>query len=236
MRRHCGTIAACVLLLLSLNTASGQRQNQRGQDNRERLTTAGVVKGYSRGLLYIMTKEGDQYRVKLPNRGDSISYVGSAAPQFLKRGMLVKFTAKFDAKGRVVAPVRDITIFTPTKEDKIGIYADSGLGGGAKDLFSDVDTTKPEPQGKPYSVSGSIARARSGKLTISAGRTSVQIELDEAARVSVDVAHLQFMQPGDNVSIEGWYNPAQKRDVVANRITVSAGQKLGEPKKPAANE
>ena len=224
MTKH---LCIAMLATVGITTAYGQGQ-------REKVSASGTVKGHSGGLLHVMTKEGDQYRVKPP---PTVSYVGSATPEFLKRGMLVKFTATFDAKGKVVAPVRDITIFTPTKDDKIGIYPNSGLSGNVKDLFTDVDTSQKQPEGKPYSVAGTITSARSGKIKVTAGRATVQIELADKARVSVDVSHLQFMQPGDNVSLDGWYSPAQKRDVVASKLTVSAAGTLGEPaKKPAAKE
>ncbi len=232
MTKHLCIALIAVVGLAASTLAHGQRPKQ-GQTPREKLTAAGTVKGYSGGLLHVMTKEGDQYRVKLPTNPMYVTYVGSATRDFLKRGMLVKFTATFDAKGKVVAPVRDITIFTPTKEDKIGVYPDSGLSGSTKDLFSDVDTNQKQPEGKPFSVAGTITSARSGKIKVAAGRMTVQADLAEKARVSVQVSHLSFVQPGDNISLDGWYNPAQKRDVVANKITVSAAGTLGEPaKKP----
>lgn len=223
----------CIATVAAVSVTAGSAAQGQKNPQREKLSAAGTVKGFSRGLLYVMTKEGDQYRVKLPTNSRYISYVGSATQDFLTRGMPVKFTATFNAKGKVVAPVRNITIFTPTKEDKIGVYPDSGLSGNVKDLFADVDTSQKQPEGKPFIVAGAITSARSGKLQVRAGRATVQVELADNARVSVDVSHLNFMQPGDNVSIEGWYNPAQKRDVVANKVIVSTSGKLGEsPKKP----
>lgn len=222
----------CIAMMAALVATTDSSVYGQKRGPQEKVSASGTVKGFSGGLLYVITKEGDQYRVKLPKNPQYVSYVGSATPDFLKRGMLVKFTATFNAKGKAVAPVRDITIFTPTKEDKIGIYADSGLSGNVKDLFADVDSSQKQPDGKPYTVAGAVTSARSGKLQVRAGRATVQVELADKARVSVDVSHLNFMQPGDNVSIQGWYNPAQKRDVVANKVTVSTSGKLGESAKP----
>jgi len=145
--------------------------------------------------------------------------------------MFVTFVGKFDKKGNAVARVSALEVFTPSKETKIGAFRDSGLGGSAKNLFSsDDEPKKPVPKGASFKITGRVVAAKSGKLTVQAGRTSVKVELSDNANVSVNVNGWQFMREGDKVSIEGSFLPQQRRDIIATRLTISAAEKLGAPK------
>ncbi len=197
----------------------------------ERVKTSGTFKGWSRGILLVTSDQGDQFRVKAPTRTDYVKFIGSARPSWLQRGMFVTFVGKFDKKGNAVARVSALEVFTPSKETKIGAFRDSGLGGSAKNLFSsDDEPKKPVPKGASFKITGRVVAAKSGKLTVQAGRTSVKVELSDNANVSVNVNGWQFMREGDKVSIEGSFLPQQRRDIIATRLTISAAEKLGAPK------
>ena len=197
----------------------------------EPVKTSGTIKGGSRGILLVTSDQGDQFRVKAPTRTDYVKFIGSAHPSWLKRGMFVAFVGKFDKKGNAVARVSEMEVFTPSKETKIGAIRDSGLGGSAKNLFSsDDEPKKPVPEGVTLKITGRVVAAKSGKLTVQAGRTSFKVQLSDNANISVDVKGLQFLRAGDKVSIEGQYLPQQRRDIVATRLTISAAEKLGAPR------
>ncbi len=200
------------------------------QNNRERKNMrveGGTIKAMQGQILQVADSEGAQYYVKVPARADSIKLQGSATPEWLGRGMTVRFVAKFDKKGKAVSEVSQIEVFTPTREDKPGVFPDSGLGAGSGELFSNKPKNPDEAEASSMKVVGQVVGARKGSLYVRAANATVQVKMSDRAKVSVAIADLRLMRPGDKVSFNGWYYPEQPQQIYANSVTVTAANPIG---------
>ncbi len=200
----------------------------RANAEKEQVRASGTVKGFQRGIMHVVTADGDQYYVKLPDQPQYVSFVASAETDWLKPGMMVRFSARYDKKGKLDAPVRQVTVFTPGKDDQLGVFPDSAVG--TQELFSSTDEKKPGAETVSYAIAGRLTSVRGKSMSVAAGRTPVKVELADTAKVSVEIADLSFLREGDKVSIDGWNYPNQKQQVYATRLTVTAAQPLGESK------
>lgn len=198
----------------------------RPQRQTERFNGSGVLKDMRGNVLLVLAADGGQLLVKAPERPLDLAFNASADVDWLKRGMLVRFTGQFDKRGQAVSPIGELTVFTPRPEYQVGVFADSGFGGG-NDLFAEKKVETKEPDSAPYMVAGTLSAMKGNKITVAAGGVSVKVELAENVRVSVDVNDLRFAREGDKVMIEGWFYPGDERSIVAQRLTVTAAEPLG---------
>ena len=227
-----------------------------GQDNNQQkkayLRSSGTVLRIAPGFLQVKTKDGGQWIIKVPEKPENISITGSAEANWLQRGMYVRFTGLFDKRGKASGTISQLQVFSPDKSTKIGVYPDSGLGLETKELFGDKDqeaaAQRPkQPKNSPYSpflIAGRIASIKGGKLSVLAGRTVVQAQLAETAKISVSVSDARLTREGDIVEIEAWYPASQKAAgrAIATRMKITATKPYGMMKrnrperKPASPE
>ena len=209
---------------------------------RENVMGKGVVKGVRPGVLAILTEQGEQVLVKVPDRPQDVSFVGSANSSWLRPGMLVKFKNTFAAKGKPVATVRQLEVISLRAETQLGLIPDSQLGGGAAGLFSNDEPAKKQssPETMSFTVAGTLRGFKDGNILVVAGGTPVQSQLDAKATISVDVSDYSLAREGDSVQFNGWFYLGQRDRVFSNRLTISTPQKLGmeegADKKPAAKK
>ncbi|MBI2478806.1 MAG: hypothetical protein HYV60_09275 [Planctomycetia bacterium] len=222
MRHACGII---VLLTIFATGISWSQEDL----PRENVMAKGVVKGVRPGVLAIVTEQGEQWLVKVPDRPQDVSFVASANRSWLRPGMLVKFKNTFDAKGRPVALVRQLEVISLRTDTQLGLIPDSNLGGAATGLFSSDEPVKKQaaPETKSFTVTGTLRGYKDGNILVAAGSTSVQSQLDEKASISVDVSDYTLARDGDSVQLNGWYFLGQRDRVFSNRLTISSTQKLG---------
>jgi hypothetical protein len=201
---------------------------QQGERQRENVRAKGKLKGVRPGLLAVETSEGEQWLVKVDARPQNISFVASADPNWLRPGMLVKFKNTFDAKGKPQATVRQLEVISPRTDTKLGLIAGSSLG--SANVFSDEEPKKKKkaPKTKSFTVAGTLRGLKNRKLVVAAGRTLVKSELDEKAKISVDVADYSLGREGDSIELSGWYYLGRKDRVYATRISISSSRMLGE--------
>jgi hypothetical protein len=234
---------ACTLLPL---VARGQYGQKPPGPKAENLNTSGTIKGLRPGLLLVASETGEQWLVQLRTRPADLAFTGAAELAFLKPGMLVQFTGKFNKRGQCVEPIGSVTIFTVREGYALGV-APEGAGGieGTKGLFGDAKAEKPVPKKDEiatYRVAGQLAKlSRTGEMTINAGGTSIKADLADNATVSVDVNNLAFAREGDKIELRGQYYPAQKGQAWATWVSISAKEPLAgaSPKKkplPAAQK
>lgn len=240
--RHTGGITALSTVFAASVLVAGIGSSQEGLP-RETITAKGVVKGVRPGVLAVVTEQGEQMLVKVPDRPQDVSFVASANPSWLRPGMLVKFRNTFDAKGRPVATVRQLEVISLRAETQIGLIPDSNLAGGATGLFSSEEPTKKTsaPETMSFTVAGTLRGYKDGNILVAAGSTPVQSQLDEKASISVDVSDYSLAREGDTVQVTGWYYLGQRDRVFSNRLSISSTQKLGleegtEKKAPAKKE
>lgn len=224
-----------------LTAAAQEGGNQFPEGNREQVRVNAKIKGVQGPILLLEGEENQQWLVKTPDRPDAVRVIGTALPNWLQRGMFVRYSAKFDVKkGTVAEPVASLTVFTPriaTRPDEagdpLGVFLEAGLAGA--ELFREPPAEgnagaggKPAaPETQAFQVSGQVTGFRDGKLFVSAGGALVRADLAADAAIAVDVTGLPWFQIADAVEVEGWVYPQRKTHVVANRITVRPAKPLG---------
>ena len=227
-------LSACIVVCFPLlvATAPPDAAAQQPKTAKEKIKGTGTLKGFRGNLLHVQTKEGDQYLVKVEAKPQDIVFSGSADSSWLRPGMLVRFTCRFNKKGEAQTAVSNLTVFTPREGTKIGVFAD--LNAGAKDLFSSDDEKSAKAPSVAFLVAGRLTAFRNGKMTVAAGRTSVKTELADKAVIKIDVADLRLAKPGDTVRFDGWYYPQRKQEIYATRLEVAAAEPIRGVKKPSA--
>ena len=222
-------VLAVCLLLFSGESILAQANKQ---VPKETLRSTGTILRIAPGFLQVKTKDGGQWIIKVPDKQENISVVGSAEANWLQRGMYVRFTGLFDKRGKPAGSINQLQVFSPDKNTKIGVFPDSGLGLETKELFGDKEAAGAPQAGKgtdrsqysPFMVSGRLAAAKGGKLSVLAGRTLVQAQLAEKVKISVAVSNPGLARIGDTVELEAWYPANQKAagKAIATRLKVTA--------------
>jgi len=216
----------------------------------EQVRAAGTIKDAGMGMLHVVGASGSQWLVKLDAQPQNISFMGSAEENWLQPGMLVRFNGIMDRRYKIAEPLSSLSVISMRPGYMFGITQEglATAGNEAPKLFEDPKPERPAPVKKtvsanepmPVLVIGRIASVKGGKLTIDAGTgKQLKVELQEKAKISVDVADLSWARAGDKIEIEGWAYPQQKMNVFARNVTVTATNPLVNEKKrplPAAKD
>lgn len=245
-------VLSCSLVcgLIAFSEASAVAQNVRPpnrppQMQREPVKAAGSIKEAMGGMLHVIGAGGDQWLVRLDPQPRSVSFMGTAEESWLQPGMLVRFTGIMDRRGKILEPLSSLSVVSMRQGYVFGVSQEgagaAAAGNEGPKLFEDPKPEKPvAPAKKPAGpvepaavmVIGRITSHKPGKLTIDAGtRKELKVELQEGAKISVDVADLSWAKAGDKVEIDGWAYPQQKQNVFAQEITVTASNPLVNEKK-----
>lgn len=203
---------------------------------KQNIKLSGTIKAMQAGLLQVENDSGGKWVVKLPDRGQGVTVVGSATREWLQRGargLMVRFVATFDKSGSPRSPVSDVFVFTPRKwggerdnEYKLGVYPE-GASGELKGLFAGEGDKRPAAEVMDFRVVGQLAGVSKDAISVAAGGARVTAPLAEDLRVSVNIGDIRYVQLGDKVEVDGWHLPMQEGQVFANRVTVTAHTPLG---------
>jgi hypothetical protein len=199
---------------------------------RENIKESGTIKNLAAGKLFVLTEDGGQWLVNVEQNARELSYSASAEAAWLASGMFVEFQGTFNKKGEGTSPVSSLTVMVPSDKNPPGLHDDSNPT--TAKLFAANEKEEEQTKGKKEEtisrrVVGQITNLRGGKATVNAGGANVTVEIDEQAKVAVDLAGaagLAFARPGDKVSFEGWYVQTYKGQAWANTISVTAAEKL----------
>ncbi|KAA5547155.1 hypothetical protein FYK55_01715 [Roseiconus nitratireducens] len=186
----------------------------------------GKLKGMRRGVVMVEKEDGSEAMVMLPETVSSFQFVAKASPAFLRRGMLVRFSGDFGPGGIPVSPINKVTLFQPVPLQS--------LHGRAKEQFTPGVHSDQRGRGKQMmagklTVVGSLlGLTPNGVLAVQAGKTPVQIPLSADAELQIQYNNLSLAQPGDTVSVAGFYQPPNENQVKADRITITTDRVYGE--------
>ena len=163
-----------------------------------------------------------------PDKACKIDVTGTADPAFLKSGLLVKFNAQLDKKGRATAPLNELEIVTmQTASDKDG---DFEKGTAKKPTTSALG---------PGIVLGHVTEYKNNELTVqTTDGQQVKAELGANPAIKVHVSEFRgYAQPGDKVDVKGYFVPAQPSKAMAREMKITLSSPLGSDpskKKPQA--
>jgi len=237
---HMALLLAALLVL-----SRGAIGQQRKQPPRENLRTTATIKGMARGVLQIVTEDGGQWLVRMPEQ-ERLTFTASAEPGWLQRGMLVRFTGTFDSKGKPQSVISELEVFNLREGFKLGIFPDEDRGISSSGLFSSEDgeknkkkkkkgkkKTAPRNKASRYFISGQLFGLKGNKIAVKAGGTVVQAELAEKVRVSVQLNNVRYVREGDKVQVDAWYPAGQKAAgrAIATKLAITAAKPLAAPAK-----
>ena len=179
--------------------------------------------------LKVMFDNGSE-GVIAPDKACKIDVTGTADPAFLslKSGLMVKFNAQIDKKGRATAPLNELEIVTmQTANEKEG---DSEKGSAKKPAASALG---------PGIILGHVTEYKNNELTVqTTDGQQVKAELGANPAIKVHVSEFRgFAQPGDKVDVKGYFVPAQPSKAMAREMKITLSSPLGSDpskKKPQA--
>ncbi|MBK96287.1 MAG: hypothetical protein CMJ79_11330 [Planctomycetaceae bacterium] len=225
-----------VLLFVSCSTVMAQQQ----QIPKETLRTTGKIIGLFNQGYYVELDSGQKWTIFLPDNVQYVEVLGQAEPRWLQRGSYISFAGLFNSKGEVQSPIKDMQVFQPTKDTKLGVQLD-GIAGANKQLFGD-DKAEPAEQSARYLVSGRLMNLKDGKMTVSGPGFQTTVPLDEKASIRVKMHNPALARVGDKVELNAWYYTprAQLMQAKATSLKVTAAVKFGyveaKEEKDAADE
>ncbi len=229
----------------------GNRALPRPAVGTETTTIKGKLKAMSGDVIQVGDDTINQYFVKLPGEAQQISLTGKALASWLTPGLLVRFVATVDAKGKIQDPVHKLDVITlrpPVRQGEVpeqpGVFPATAFGGGEAIGGGDVPAAggvgagggagkKPaagrsKEQNGTFKVIGQLTAIKNGEFMVAAGQQfMLRGELKEDAEISIDIADYRHMQIGDEVEAHGWYYPQVPTQIQATKLTIKAAQPLG---------
>lgn len=198
-----------------------------------RAHVSGKLQGMQGDLLQVLGETGERWVVKLPRDKRNVVYENQADASVLQPGMLVQFSARLDKKGKARSEVEKLKVFTARdKNTEFGVIAEA-TGGAAGNLFSDSAENEgkkkkrtPAPEAQPFLITGQLTGIKKNKLQVAAGAARIEVELLDGAEISLELADLSLVRPGDLVTADGRAYAQKKSDVVADRVAIAGAAKV----------
>jgi hypothetical protein len=203
---------------------------------KETLRGDGTVVAIGAGKIQVELKDGKKWVVYMPEKLEYIDVSGTAVRAWLKRGMFVSFAGLFDAKGAPQTEIKDILVFQPNKDTKLGAKRD-GVAGINKDLFGG----NPNPnavQTSRFLISGRLVNVNNGKMVVEAPGFRTTVSLASKMTIRVTSHNPNLIQVGDKVNVDAWYyaSQAQLMQAKANSLKFISEKPYGYVEQPAPPE
>ena len=121
-----------MLVVLLAWTIEIQAQQQNPKTN---LRTSGTITGMRNGVIQVKTTDDDMWLVAMPDQATAIEVAGSALPNWVRRGMYVRFSGYYTAKGKPQGEIRELWLFSPDESTQFGVSKEAEFG--QKKLFAE---------------------------------------------------------------------------------------------------
>jgi len=183
----------------------------------QKLEGAGTIEGVADGTLKVNVN-GMQGLVQ-PGPKCRIEVTGLAEPEFLRPGMLLRFTAEVGKNGKTTTPLNSLELVTPKTAVEEAMKANNAKKGD-----------NPEPTAEMILAKISSVKNKVVTMQTTAGDTIVA-ELGENPSIAVKIDDYTLASPGDKVEVNGTIAP--QGYAVASKIVIKLARPLGESlKKP----
>ncbi|TWT80696.1 hypothetical protein CA13_21420 [Planctomycetes bacterium CA13] len=188
----------------------------------------GKLKSFQPGVLTVTKDDGTDVMVQLPDELPAFVFSAEAKPAFISRGMLVRFSGMFDLAGNPQAPIEKVEIIQPIPTKQLrGSQQEDFTPGVHGDRHAKNKPPKPIANykivGVPMGIMGN------GIMAVQAGKMLVRAQLAENVKFRIRFNNLSLAQPGDSVSVAGFYQPPDETNVKAERITITTQRVYGDP-------
>lgn len=228
------SLASCLLYLVASPTncpAAPPAGGAPAASANEVAEFKGSLKGFQNGVLQI-DRDGTAVMVQPPTNMSMFNFVATAKLPFLQRGMLVRYDGSFHQNGIAASPIDKVTIFQP--------FNMKGVPGHGKESFTpgvyphDRHAKKGVGIARCKIVGNLIGIGGDGTVMVQAGKVRVAAKLSKEAVFEIRFNNLSLAQPGDAVSVAGFYNPPDDTKIRGDRVTITTDRIYGEPteKKP----
>ena len=216
-----------LLLLSIILTSFAGIQAQEQQIPKETLRTDGKIIGLFNAGYYVELDSGQKWTIFLPDNAQYVEVLGQAELRWLQRGAYVSFTGIFNSKGVAQAAIKDMQVFQPNKETKLGIQMD-GIAGANKELFGG-EKTEPSEQTARYLISGRLVNIKDSKMTVSGPGFQTTVPMADEVTIRVKMNNPTFARVGDKVEVNAWYYTpqAQLMRAKATSLKVTAALPFG---------
>jgi hypothetical protein len=202
-----------------------------------RLNTTATIKGTARNVLQVVTESGETWLISVPRRPEQVLYQGTASPEWLRPGMIVRFeaTLKLDRKrSQAVDKLKKLTVVTLRPGVELNVYpeavpaeeaaTDDGTKSRAK--ITKKRRVRRGPITASCLVVGRLLEIKGNRIEVAAGRMPVRADVTEDLQVSVEVNDYRLSQPGDKVELSARYHPNAKGRAEGERLTITAAKPL----------
>jgi hypothetical protein len=212
-----------VVLVVTSGLSDAAGQEKKGEKKNIKLD--GTIEEMQGPIAKIVDKNNVEWLVSV-DKNTKFTYSATAEPDWLKPGMWVRFKAKFNSQGEPQSIPSEITVFTPKKTDKLGVFSTSS-GTIANPFTKSLSNVPASERLKEYTVAGRVKGLRKNELMVVAARIEVSIGIGERTKLRVEIPEPGLIRKGDAVSIRGWEVPTAEKAVVAMSLTVTAKEPLG---------
>ena len=227
----------CIFLLFTLATFifATANANAQQQPPMKTLRVDGTVIAMGAGRIQVELKDGKKWVIFMPDKPEYIDVSGTAVLPWLKRGMYVSFAGVFDAKGAPQSEIKDMLVFQPNKDTKLGAKRD-GVSGG-KNLFGG----NPNPnavQTSRFLISGRLVNINNGKMVVTAPGFQTTVLLAKKMTIRVKSHNPSMIRVGDKVNVDAWYYAGREQAMQAKAKTLKfiSEKPYGYVEKPAPAE
>ncbi len=190
---------------------------RRPQPRMTRITITGTVGGVRGTAMQLRGENGRVYLVQIGPR-TNLLVAGPVPPSQLRRGLTVRFTAEVDSQGKIVAPVKEVEIFTVDNLNRVG---------------AQVEKEPSEDKPGTYLIAGRLTRLGKNVMFVSApvGRKIRKFEVPLAPEVKVMLAvrgpaWVRMIRPGSSARVEGQFPQFNQQLIYAQKVDVTLPQQL----------
>jgi hypothetical protein len=204
---------------------------------------AGTIETFAANRVQIADPTTGMRRIVTLNPQTIIKTTGEATVGFLHPGLAVEFKGEIDKKGNVTDKVGELTIVSITKEKLPGVFKEDGSEiekplavAAKKDKEKEKDKDKAASSAGTSTIVGQLKSAKAGKYQLQAGRVSLQFELSDDAKITIDMADGSLAMPGDKIDVKGVQigNPANPQSH-AREVAITLAETRGEKKDAKAD-
>lgn len=184
----------------------------------------GKVKA-ARGNVLVVTKDDDTEAMVVLNKVPTkLLFSATANPAGLRPGWMVRLEGNFTPQGVATAPVSQFELFLP--------FQLQAVPGHDRERFTPgIYPVDGEPN--KYRVVGQIMGMNQQGVMINAARGQLMVPFAADAKWLIRSHELSLVEPGDPVSVTGFYQPPDDKKVMGDRVTIAVERVIGEATEPA---
>lgn len=198
---------------------------------REIIQVRGKLDGMTGKIAKVDAGDEGEVFVHLPITPSNFRFRAEFDSRGLQPGMLVRFNANFGPAGQPIESIKEVEIFQPIQFPGMPKAVKDAMTPG---LYSKANKSSPSPRTGiapgAYSVVGNLVTVTPDSwIVVSAGQFPVRAMLSPDHRFRVNTHTLELVQPGDDISVNGFFDGNDRSRVLADTFTVSSSRVIGEP-------